>query len=73
MSTDVIAVERSLSAREREVIQLVANGLSNRQIGKKLYLSEETIKTHMRKVIMKLLATNRAHAVAIAIRKGLID
>jgi DNA-binding NarL/FixJ family response regulator len=61
------------STRELEVAQLVANGLSNAQIGKRLFVSEETVKTHMRNLMMKLNAHNRAHVVSMAFRHGLIQ
>ena len=59
-----------LSDREVEVIDLVANGLTNGEIGKRLFLSEETVKSHLRNVLAKLGAKNRAHAVALAFRTG---
>jgi DNA-binding NarL/FixJ family response regulator len=61
-----------LTRREREVLQLVADGLANRQIGQALYVSEDTVKTHVRHVLAKLGATSRANAVAIGIRSHLI-
>ncbi len=61
-----------ISARELEVLQLIANGRGNRQIAHELFLSEETIKTHVQRVLRKLQAESRAHAVAIALRNRLI-
>lgn len=61
-----------LTRRERQVLQLVADGLANRQIGQALYVSEDTVKTHIRHVLAKLQATSRANAVAIGIRSRLI-
>ncbi len=55
-----------LSAREREVLRLVANGFSNREIGKQLFISEVTVKVHVRNIMKKLGARSRAHAVSIA-------
>jgi DNA-binding NarL/FixJ family response regulator len=60
------------SAREIEVLQLVADGLVNREIGDRLYLSEETVKSHVRHLLAKLEARSRAHAVAIGFRRRLI-
>lgn len=61
-----------LSRRERQVLQLVADGLANRQVGQALYVSEDTVKTHVRHILAKLDATSRANAVAIGIRSRLI-
>jgi DNA-binding NarL/FixJ family response regulator len=60
------------SAREIEVLQLVSDGLVNREIGERLYLSEETVKSHVRHLLAKLQARSRAHAVAVGFRRGLI-
>ena len=58
--------------REIEVLQLVADGLVNREIGQRLFLSEETVKSHVRHLLAKLQARSRAHAVAVGYRRGLI-
>jgi DNA-binding NarL/FixJ family response regulator len=58
--------------REIEVLQLVSDGLVNREIGARLFLSEETVKSHIRHILAKLQARSRAHAVAIGFRRGLI-
>jgi len=60
------------TARELEVLQLVADGLVNREIGQRLFLSEETVKSHVRHLLAKLQARSRAHAVAVGYRRGLI-
>jgi DNA-binding CsgD family transcriptional regulator len=60
------------TAREIEVLQLVAAGLTNREIGQRLFLAEETVKSHMRHVLRKLDAQSRAHAVAIGFQRGLL-
>jgi DNA-binding CsgD family transcriptional regulator len=60
------------TAREIEVLQLVADGLVNREIGEHLFLSEETVKSHVRHLLAKLQARSRAHAVAVGFRRGLI-
>jgi DNA-binding NarL/FixJ family response regulator len=61
-----------LSAREVAVLQLVADGFANREIGACLSITEETVKSHVRRLLAKLHADNRAHAVSIAFRRGLI-
>jgi DNA-binding NarL/FixJ family response regulator len=71
-STEFRVVTDELTIRELEVLQLVADGLGNRQIARALFVSEETVKTHVRRLLRKLKATSRAHAVAIALRKRLI-
>lgn len=59
-----------LSERELQVLQGMAEGQSNREIGRELYLSEDTIKTHARRLYGKLGARDRAHAVALGIRNN---
>jgi len=61
------------TAREIEVLQLISDGLVNREIGVRLYLSEETVKRHVRHLLAQLQARSRAHAVAVGFRRGLID
>ena len=58
--------------RETDVLELISEGLGNREIAERLYLSEETVKTHIRSILAKLQAKSRAHAVALAIRRGFI-
>ncbi|MSO58418.1 MAG: response regulator transcription factor, partial [Thermoleophilia bacterium] len=65
-------LEQKLTPREVEVLQLVAQGLANREIGHRLYLSEETVKSHVRHLLAKLQARSRAHAVAVGMRRGFI-
>lgn len=60
------------TAREIEVLQLVAEGLLNREIGTRLFLSEETVKSHIRHLLAKLHARSRADAVAVGFRRSLI-
>lgn len=62
----------SLSARESEVLTLVADGLSNDQIAERLFVSQATIKSHLVHIFVKLDADSRTAAVAAAIRRGLI-
>ncbi|MBE8524230.1 helix-turn-helix transcriptional regulator [Amycolatopsis sp. H6(2020)] len=61
-----------LTATEREVLDDVARGLNNIQIGAKQFRSTETIRTHMKNIFAKLKARNRAHAVAIAYDSGIL-
>lgn len=62
-----------LTAREREVLQLVSQGNRNRDIGTHLSISEETVKVHVKHVMDKLGARDRTEAVTIALRRGIID
>ncbi|HLX32000.1 MAG TPA: LuxR C-terminal-related transcriptional regulator [Gaiellaceae bacterium] len=66
------ALEQEPTLREIEVLQLVSDGLVNREIGERLFLSEETVKSHVRHILAKLQARSRAHAVAVGFRRGLI-
>jgi DNA-binding NarL/FixJ family response regulator len=61
------------TAREIQVLQLISDGLANREIGQELFLSEETVKSHVRHLLAKLHARSRAHAVAVGLRRGLIS
>jgi DNA-binding NarL/FixJ family response regulator len=63
----------TLTQREREVLRLLADGLSNEEIGKRLFISPETVRTHVRKAMAKLEADTRTQAVAIALRQSLIS
>jgi len=62
-----------LTQRERDVLRLLADGLSNEEIGKRLFISAETVRTHVRKAMDKLDADTRTQAVAKAIRQSLIS
>jgi DNA-binding NarL/FixJ family response regulator len=66
-------LEQEPTAREIQVLQLISEGLVNREIGKVLFLSEETVKSHVRHLLAKLQARSRAHAVAIGFRRGLLS
>ena len=65
--------EASLSPREIEVILLVAAGNSNKRIGAKLSINEDTVKGHMTNIMLKLGASDRTHAVTLAVRRGIIQ
>jgi len=65
-------LEQEPTKREIEVLQLISDGLVNREIGERLYLSEETVKSHVRHLLAKLQSRSRAHAVAVGFRRGLI-
>ncbi len=62
-----------LSPREREIMNLMAEGMTAEQIGAKITVSIETVRTHVRNVIRKLQARNRVHAIAIALERGEIQ
>jgi DNA-binding NarL/FixJ family response regulator len=62
-----------LTAREREILQLLADGMSNADVAAKLFISQETVKSHVRHILAKLEADTRTHAVAIALREAIID
>lgn len=66
------AVSDTLSARELDVLRLAACGRSNREIGAALDIREATVKTHMSTILAKLGASDRTHAVAIAVQRGYI-
>jgi DNA-binding CsgD family transcriptional regulator len=61
-----------VTRRELEVLGLVADGLSTREIARRLWITEETVKTHVRRLHDRLGARTRAHAVAIAFRSGIL-
>lgn len=60
------------SPREEEVLQFIAQGATNKQIAESLFISENTVKTHMRNIMEKLHLANRSQAAAYAVRKGLV-
>lgn len=61
-----------LTQREREVLRLLADGHSNEEIGRRLFISPETVRTHVRKAMEKLDADTRTQAVAMALRQSII-
>ena len=62
-----------LTGREREILQLLADGMSNADVARRLFISQETVKSHVRHILAKLEADTRTHAVAIALREAIID
>jgi len=62
-----------LSDREAEVLQLMAKGLSNKEIGRALWIGETTVKTHVSHILRKLGSADRTQAVLTAVRSGLVD
>ena len=67
------ATEEALTPREVDVLRLVAEGNANKEIAAHLSLSEETVKSHIRNILGKLGANDRTHAVAIGLKRGIID
>jgi two-component system NarL family response regulator len=64
---------KSLTNREAEVLQLLADGKSNKEIGAKLYISEFTVKGHLRNIFTKLKVTSRTETITAATRRGLVQ
>ncbi|MBB5316045.1 response regulator transcription factor [Tunturibacter empetritectus] len=64
---------KKLSEREIEVLQLISKGNSNKEIARLLFVTEDTIKMHVKKILGKLPANDRTQAVVIAIQRGLLD
>jgi DNA-binding NarL/FixJ family response regulator len=65
--------DRTLTARQREILQMLADGMQTEAVAKRLGLSTETVRTHTKRILAKLHADTRTQAVAIAIRNGLIE
>jgi DNA-binding CsgD family transcriptional regulator len=63
----------ALTKRQRETLQLLADGNSTEDVARRLHLSAETVRTHTKATLARLGARDRAHAVAIALRSGQID
>jgi DNA-binding NarL/FixJ family response regulator len=66
------AADEPLNARHREVLRLVAEGLSNREIASRTHLSEYTVKGYVEEILERLGARNRVHAAIVATKRGLI-
>jgi DNA-binding NarL/FixJ family response regulator len=65
--------DEALTEREREVLQHIAGGNRNRDIAERLFISEETVKVHVKHIMEKLDASDRTEAVAVAVRRGIIQ
>jgi DNA-binding NarL/FixJ family response regulator len=63
----------ALSPREIEVLRIVAAGCSNKIVADRLFISEDTVKGHMKSILAKLQANDRTHAVMIAVKRGFLD
>ena len=70
---DGVGAEQPLSEREREILQLLAEGFHTEEVARRIGLSVETVKSDTKRVILKLQADTRTHAVAIALRQAIID
>ena len=68
--TAVAQAEGGLTAREQEVLDLIANGLSNRDIAGKMFISEKTVKTHVSNILSKLHLEDRTQAAIYALKHG---
>lgn len=68
-----LACELTLTARETEVLRLVSVGNSNKQIARTLTIAEETAKSHVKNIMIKLGARDRTHAVTLGLRRGMIQ
>jgi DNA-binding NarL/FixJ family response regulator len=73
LSRDTTQRMPALSKREREIMDLLAQGLTGEDVAERLVLSSETVKTHIRNAMAKLEANTRVHAIAIALREGFIS
>ena len=69
----VHAVDERLSDRERDILRLVADGCQNKQIARRLAISEQTVKAHLKSIFGKLDVADRTHAVTVALRRGIIE
>jgi DNA-binding NarL/FixJ family response regulator len=67
------STDDSLTPRELDVLRLVAGGNANKEIAAQLSLTEETVKSHVRNILAKLGAKDRTHALAIGVKRGIID
>jgi DNA-binding NarL/FixJ family response regulator len=67
------AVDEALTAREIDVLRLIAGGNANKLIGDRLSITEETVKGYVKSILSKLRASDRTHAVTVALKRGIID
>jgi len=73
LGNNIETIVAPLTHRERQILNQIANGNTNKQIARMLNISEQTIKNHVSAILRKLNANDRAHAVVLAIRRGLIS
>jgi DNA-binding NarL/FixJ family response regulator len=73
VESDAAELVEPLTPREEQVLQLLVEGLSNREIGARLHLTEGTVKNYVSSIIAKLQANDRTHAVITALRHGLVE
>jgi len=66
-------IDDALTSREIDVLRLIAGGNANKLIANRLSIGEETVKGHVKKILSKLRASDRAHAVTVALKRGIID
>jgi DNA-binding NarL/FixJ family response regulator len=67
------AIDEALTSREIDVLRLIAGGHANKLIADRLSITEETVKGHVKNILSKLGASDRTHAVTIALKRGIID
>jgi two-component system NarL family response regulator len=70
---DGCCAQLALSRREIEVLELIADGKENKEISGHLRISYQTVKVHVRAILLKLGVSNRTHAVSVAVRRGILD
>lgn len=71
-AADLVETVEPLTARERDVLQMLSEGLGNKEIAARLKISEHTVKFHVASILGKLAASTRTEAVSIALRRGLV-
>ena len=72
-TSNLTPTEEPLTAREVEILKLVAQGMPNQEIAQKLVVSERTVRTHVTNILSKLHLANRTQAALYALREGLTD